>query len=177
VGVERHQSRFQRREAVVVIQRMEEPQLQRAAPLAGAERHLAASRSFAMVERDRPACRVRFHRHPVGAQKMEFARIATRLDQLDIGIAGKQKMAIQGLEERGAGLPLVRLLQQPQQRVFLDLGHAVIEQPGDRRSGFGDQPHRAVDDRVPHEPFARQRGIVAARPARLGLRLEGDETA
>jgi hypothetical protein len=106
---------------------------------------------------------------------MQLAHLAAGLDQLDIGVSGDQQMAVKRLHERRAGLALVRPVEQIEQRVVVEFGSALIEQPRHGRRRLRDQPHRPVHHRVLHEPFTRQRRIIPPRPARLALRMQRHE--
>ena len=131
--------------------------------------------ALTVLEPGRPAARVGQHAHPVGLQKVQLAAALSGLDQFDIGVAGDQQHAEQRLAERAAGLLRIGSGKQPKRRMVGEPGGAAIDEPRHRRGGLGDQPHRAVDDRVAHIALARQRGVVGARPARLGLAVPGDQ--
>jgi len=174
VDVERHQRRLQRRKAVMVVERVEQPQVQRPGLSVPAQSNPALARPLAIFQRHRPAGRVGHHRHPVGTQEMQFARLAG-LDQLDIGVARHQQVAVERFHKARARRLRVRPRQERGQRVFGEFRRPLIEQPRHGSGGFRDHAHGAVRGRVAHIALARQRRIVGARPQRLALPVQRDE--
>jgi hypothetical protein len=60
--------------------------------------------------------------------------------------------------------------------MHIAFGGSLIENERQRTYAFGDQPHRAIDDGVARIAFARERGVIAGRPARPPAALERNET-
>ena len=116
---------FDRREAIVIVERMKECQMQdrRHARRRLIETHAAPA--DAIFIRLRPAVGAGHHLHAIGAQRVEFAHRAVERDRLDIGIAGQQEMRHQHLEECTAVLPRVRPRQQQRERMRLALLRAL----------------------------------------------------
>ena len=127
--------------------------------------------------RFRPAFGARHHLHAVGAQHVQLARGAGKRHLLQIGIAGNQQVAEQGLQHLGAALARIGPLQKVEQRMGVEFASALIGQPGQRAGGFRDHAHAAIDDRIAGKALPRQRGIVARRPHRPALALQRDEGA
>ncbi len=154
----------------MVVERVKQRQMQRAI----LKRYPPLRRALPVFERHRPAGRVGRHRNPIGPQQVQFACVR-RLDQLDIGVARHQQVAVERLEEACAGAVLVGACQQFQQRMLAQFLRAVIKQPRHGSGRLGHHAHRPVHDRVVHEPLARQRRIVAPRPAGVALRVQRHE--
>jgi len=73
---------------------------------------------------------------------------------------------VERLEKIRAALVRVRLLQDLQQRMIVELRRAFIKKPGNRRRRLRHHPDRAIDDRVLHEASARERlSVHTGRPA------------
>jgi hypothetical protein len=96
-------------------------------------------------------------------------------DRLDIGVAGEQQMRGHAFQKRGAVLARVRPRQQIEQRMLVKLGGALVQHERQPADALGGEPHRAMHDGVAAIAFARQRRIVARRPARPPAVLDGDQ--
>ena len=103
------------------------------------------------------------------------AALAVHRHAFDIGVAGEQQMRVERLEERRAVLARVRPREQIEQRMAVALGLALIEQQRHRGGVLRDQLHRAMHDGVLQIALARQRRIVARRPARAPAGFEGEQ--
>lgn len=90
----------------MIVERMKQPQMQ-PAPL-DAQHDATLGRPFPVIERYRPPCAVRHHRHPVRPQQMQFPRLA-RFDKFEIGVARHQKMAVERFTKARPGAAPVRL--------------------------------------------------------------------
>ena len=140
--------------------------------LHGEAHRLSAGRIIVSL---RPAIRARHHLHPVRPQHMQFAQAPAGGHRLNIGISGDEQMPVKRFEQVRRAARRVRPCEQRQQRVVVDLASAVEQEQRHRRGGLGDHPHRAIDDRVLGEAFARQRRKIARRPHRLPTRGKRDQ--
>ncbi|MBB4838203.1 hypothetical protein HNP52_001254 [Sphingomonas kyeonggiensis] len=103
---------------------------------------------------DRPAPRIGFHAHPLGAQRIELAHRAAVIGQhLDIAIAVQQQLRRQRLDQRLAAA--ARGHQREQRRIAGLQGRAA--------RAFGHQLHRPLRHRIVAIGVAHLR-LVAARP-------------
>ena len=170
MGVDRALGGFERRHAVVIVQRVEQLEMQHG--VAAQAHRLSVDGVFEGLG---PAAGRGDGLHAVGPERIEFARGSIDLGLLDIGIARDQQEAIDHLEEFAARLSGIGPGQQRQQRMIRHLALALVGQPGDRGRRLGDHPHGAITDRIAGKPLLRQRRIIARRPLRPPRRVKGDE--
>jgi hypothetical protein len=176
MGVDRDRGGLDRRQAIMVVERMEEGQVQdrrhRCCELVEAH----ATRADAIVVRLRPAIGARHHLHAIGPQRIEFADGVAERDRLDIGVAGEQEMRNQHLEEHPAILARVRPRQQLRQRMRIALLCALEHQKLARRRILRNQPNAAMHDGIGEISFAGETGVIARGPPRAPAGFEGDES-
>jgi hypothetical protein len=97
---------------------------------------------------------------------VQLARCAVDRDRLDIRIAGDHQVRRDCLEELRAVLARIRPRGQIEQRMTIARLGPLLHQEGAAADILGDQLHGAVDDRVLHIALARERCVIARRPAR-----------
>jgi hypothetical protein len=165
VDIERRGGGFHGGQAVMVVRRMEQRQMQdrrQRLVLADGKAHgLRADRIFVSGG---PAVRIRHHAHAVGAQRMEFVRRAIEAHRLHIGIARHHEVPVEALEKALPALPRIGPRQQCQQRMRAKL--APLARQHQRQGGgrLAHQAYGAVHDGVLLEAFAGKRRVVARRP-------------
>ena len=160
---------LQRRHAVMVVQRIEEFQVQHRA--ARQAERLSVDGVFIGLG---PAAGRGHRLHPVGPQRIEFARRIVHVHALDIGIARNQQETIEHLQEFAAVLARIGPGQQRQQRMLAALGASLIGEPGNRCRRLRDHADRAISHRICGEALGGQGRIVARRPLRLARRMQRD---
>jgi hypothetical protein len=128
-----------------------------------------------VVIRLRPAVGARHHAHAVGPQRIELAHRTLHHHRFDIGVAGQQQMRADAFQERRALLPRIGPGQQIEQRMRIALHRALVDQEVRRRDVLGDQLDRPVHDGVADVALARQRRVIARRPAGAAAAFELDE--
>ena len=173
--VERDLGGGERRETVVIVERMKQADVQdRLDPLAlhHVTRFLALR---AIDECGGPAVAAGLDAHAVGAQRIEFAQLPVEQNGFDIGVAVEQQIGADRLDEGDAGVGRVRPLDQREQRMVGNVPGAFIEQPGHGGRGFRDHAHAAMADGVAFIAFARQRRAVARGPLRLADGMHGEQ--
>ncbi len=164
VNLQRLRRRLQRRQAIVIVQRVEEPDM--------ANRRQAFQVKPVTPGPDnivighRPAVGPGNHLHPVSAQHMHLARITGIAHAFDIGVAGQQQLRIDRLEKLGLSLGAIRTADQRQQRMRVKAAAVVLQDQGQRGAGLGHQPDTAKAHGVAHEPLPHQAGGVARPPHR-----------
>ena len=176
--VDRGGGGFERAHAVVVVRGVEELHVEDAADTGNAvagEAHGASGDG--VLEGFGPAVGAGDDLHAVGAQRVQLADVAVDGDGFDVAVAGDEQVAEQRLEELGADLDRVRAVDEVEQRMDRDLFLAAIEKERHRGGGLGGHAHAAVDDRVAHEAFAGEGGVVTRCPGGLAQRLERDQRA
>ena len=133
VRVERHLRGGERRKAVVIVERIEEFDMQdRLDPFAA---HLVARflSERAIDEGRGPAVAAGHDAHAIGPQRIEFAQLLVDQNGLDIGVAVKQQIGAERLDEGGAGVERIGPLDQSEQRMVDRLLAALIERARARR--------------------------------------------
>jgi hypothetical protein len=125
----------------------------------------------------RPAVRPGFEAHPVGAERMEFARLAVERDGLQIGVAGDQQMRDQRLDQSRLALPGVGPIEQGQQRVAVVLAFAVEKRQRHAAGGLGHHADRAVHHRIAPIALAGERRGIARGPHGAATEMERDHRA
>jgi hypothetical protein len=111
----------------MVVERMKQRQMQRVRFFA--QSNPALGPAGRIVQRHRPAVPVSRNRHPVGSERMQFARRAS-FSHLDIGVAGNHQVAEHRLQKRPASLLRIRPRHQRQRRVLNQFPAALQQQPG-----------------------------------------------
>ena len=129
-----------------------------------------------VLERFGPAVGAGDHLHAVGAQRVQLAHATVDRDRFDVCVTRHQQIAVPA--------------SRKSRRVWSCLGPrmrsssgcasisciALVEQQRDRRRGFGDHPHRPIDDRVLHDSLRAQRSDSRAVTRRVApARLERDQ--
>ena len=104
-------------------------------------------------------------------------RAAVDRNRLEVGVTGDEEVAIERLEEVGAGLQRVGPGDEAQQRVLRDFVVTGVEEEGHAGGRLRDHANATIDDGVLHEAFTREGLVIARRPDGLTQRLEGDEGA
>ena len=102
----------------------------------------------------------------VGPKRVQLARRARDRNELEIGIARDEEMPRRALEQIGARLARIGFREEIEERMRIERARAVSEHQRQTGDGFRDQPHAAIDHRVFLIALARERRIVARRPAR-----------
>jgi len=176
VHLDRGGGGLDRREAVIVVERMKQRGVQHGQKSRGAvardARGLAVDR---VVVSPGPAARAGHHRDTIGPQQIERAHLAGGARRFEIGVAGALQEGIPAREEAGAVFFRIGMGQQRQQRMIVELGGAVIEQERHRGGALGDQPHAAIDHGVGEHAFAGQTRVIARAPACRTAERERDE--
>jgi hypothetical protein len=90
----------------------------------------------------------------------------------DISIAGKQEMRANRFEECRALLARIGPHQQILQRMRVVQRRALVNQEGGRGDALGHELDGAVHDGIADIAFARERRIVARRPAGMAAALQ-----
>ena len=125
----------------------------------------------------RPAVGARRHCHTVAAQNVDLAHLSIDLRAFDIDVAEQQEIDDEAFDQIGRCLHGVRPREKVEQRMGGQLRPALVQPPGNGGRAFGDHAHAAMHDGVALEAFARQRRIVARRPARGADRVQGKQGA
>ena len=123
--VERSLRGFQRRHAIVIVERIEDRQMQnRRGRLAHCEAHRRPARAIFVSLR--PALRAGNDFHPVGTQRVQLAHFLEHAHALEIGVAGDEQITRELLDQVRAGLARIRFLKKLEQRVFVVFARAFI---------------------------------------------------
>ena len=175
VDVERDRRRLDRRQPVMIVDGVEQRQMQdrRQPALAQPETHrVAADRIVIGLG---PAVAAGHHAHPVGPQRIEFARLAAGTHRLDIGVSGDEQVPDQHLAEGDAALARIGALDQGKRRMLRHLARADLGDERRLRRRFRDQADAAVHDRIALIALSRERDIVARRPDRAPCLVQCDQ--
>jgi hypothetical protein len=165
VDVERGRRRFHGRQAVMIVGRMEEGQMQDRR-----HRFVRLLREADRLPADRiivgygPTVGSRHHAHPVGPQRVQFARRAIDQDSLHIGVSGHEQVTIDAFEKTLSALTGIRVSQKGQKRMRDELPCSAFQRQRKRGRRLGDKSHRPVHDGVLLKSLARQSRIIAWRP-------------
>jgi hypothetical protein len=174
VDVDREGRRFERREAVVVVGRVEELQVQHRQPAVGVagDPHRAAGRLVVIGQR--PAARSGDHGHAVGPQGVELAGLWVA-GRLQVSVAGRLQAPEERLHQVGAALLRIGPVDEALEGMIV--GPLAIDEHGKRRGGggLGDHADAAIGDGVLGEPFRREGAVVAGRPLRPTAGGQGDQ--
>ena len=162
--------RFQGRHAVVVVQRVEQPQLQ----------HIVARQPHRLsvdgiIIGLGPAIIGSNRLHPIRSKCVELPHRAVDFNLLDIGIPRHQQEAVELLAEFAAWLPWIGFLQQLQQRMRGDLAVAVIQKPRQRPRRLRNHPHGAVSDGIGGKPLLGECRIIPRRPLRPSCLMQRNQ--
>jgi hypothetical protein len=178
VQVDRGGGGLDRREAVVVVDGVEELQVQDFADTGdgvGVEaRRDAVERIGVSVG---PAVGAGNDGDAVGAERVQLADLAVDADRFEIAVAGDEQEADELFDQVGARRGRVRREQQAGERVVLDVAVALVDDQRDGADGLRDHAHAAIDDGVLHEAFTRESGVVARRVHGMTRAVDGDERA
>jgi hypothetical protein len=173
--IERHLRGRQRRETVIIVERVEEADMQNGLyALAGhlvtnfvAERAIDVSRG--------PAVASRLDAHAIRPQRIELTQLPLEKHGFDIGVAVEQQIGANRLDKRDAGVGRVRAFDQREQRMVDQLRTTFIHQPGHGGRRLRHHAHAAMADGVALIAFADHGGAVARGPLRQADGMHGEQ--